>query len=286
MNDRGRAQGPAPDTTPTTGSSQSLPLGANNWPDDHLLHAALDLAGKGWAVLPCNERSGINAKAPYLAHGFHDASTDPEAIAAWWRHWPPALIGCPIPDTLLVLDIDPRNGGSYEAVTEALGPLPPTLTCWSGRADNGRHLYFRRPACKVSSAALPVGVDLKTNGYCIVPPSRHPATGFPYYWDPREPAALTARAVTALRPKLRLIASHGRFTAPGGLGGLAGAVANAADGNRNKILYWACRRAVEGGAVRLADLQQLIDAAAATGLSTDEAERTATSALKGAGVMA
>jgi hypothetical protein len=246
-----------------------------------MVAAALELAGKGWAVLPCRERPGVGAKAPYLTHGFHEASTDPDVIAAWWRRWPYALIGCPVPETLLVLDIDPRNGGSYDALTDALGPLPPTLTSWSGRADNGRHLYLRRPACKVASAALPVGVDLKTNGYCIVPPSRHPDTGHPYYWERHDPAALPARAVAALRPKLRLVTPLGRFTAPGGISGLVGAVANAAEGNRNKALYWACRRAIEGGAGRLEDLRQLVDAATSSGLTTEEAERTAESALKG-----
>jgi hypothetical protein len=248
---------------------------------DNVLDAALELAGKGWTVLPCKERPGPGAKSPYLVHGFHEASADSAVIAGWWRRWPSALIGCPVPDSLLVLDIDPRNGGSYEALTAVLGPLPPTLTVWSGRADDGRHLYFRRPACKVSSAALPVGVDLKTNGYCIVPPSRHPDTRHPYYWESHETAPLPARAVAALRPKLRLVTPLGRIAAPGDIGGLVGAVANAAEGNRNKALYWACRRAIEGGASRLEDLRQLVDAATATGLTVEEAERTAESALKG-----
>ena len=71
-----------------------------------------------------------------------------------------------------------------------------------------------------------------------------------------------------------------------GCGGLVGAVTSAPEGKRNKVLYWACRRAIEGGADRLADLQQLVDAATSSGLAGDEAENTAKSALNGAGVVA
>jgi hypothetical protein len=43
------------------------------------------------------------------------------------------MIGARVPDSLLVIDIDPRNGGSLEALTNQVGALPETLTAWSGR---------------------------------------------------------------------------------------------------------------------------------------------------------
>lgn len=254
-----------------------------------MLDAAIDLAGHGWAVFPCYGH-GARAKAPRTAHGFHDASRDPDLIAEWWRRWPDALIGAPVPDTLLVLDIDPRHGGSREALEATLGPLPDTLTAWSGRGDGGGHLYYLRPGGRLTSTRLPEGVDLKhRGGYCILPPSLHPATGQPYRWEHRPVAVLPPRAQLALRPAVRLhvVASGRRLDR---IDNLARVVLDAAEGNRNGALYWACRRAIDDGATSLADLQPLIDAAHSRGLTVTrrgmtEAEVTAESALRGARVV-
>lgn len=260
-----------------------------------ILDAALELVGNGWAVLPCLER-GSKAKAPYLTHGYNDASTDSQLIASWWTRWPSSLIGVRA-DSLLCLDIDPRHGGTHDALENTLGPLPDTLTCWSGRGDGGCHLYYRRPAEQIASTRLPDGVDVKQagRGYTIAPPSRHPATGQPYRWESRPVADLPAAALRALRPKPRPIAVV-RYTSPGGLTGLSRAVATAVDGKRNKITYWACRRAIDTGARSLADLAPIIAAAHTAGLTgprrasdgraVTEAERIALSALQGAGVSA
>jgi hypothetical protein len=107
---------------------------------------------------------------------------DPDQIKLWWTKWPNAMIGAAVPESLLVIDIDPRNGGSLQALTDLVGALPETLTAWSGRNDCGHHLYFLRPPGPLTSTRLPEGIDLKINGYCIVPPSIHPATGLPYRW--------------------------------------------------------------------------------------------------------
>jgi hypothetical protein len=70
---------------------------------------------------------------------------DPDQIKLWWTKWPNAMIGAAVPESLLVIDIDPRNGGSLQALTDLVGALPETLTAWSGRNDCGHHLYFLRP---------------------------------------------------------------------------------------------------------------------------------------------
>ena len=158
-----------------------------------LLAEALDLAAAGWAVFPCKWQ-GDDGKAPLTRNGHLEATRDPEQITRWWTRWPLAMIGAPVPISMLVLDIDPRNGGILDALTAAAGPIPPTLTAWSGRNDGGRHLYFLRPAGRLTSTKLPTGVDLKVNGYCIVPPSLHPATFQPYRWDQRPAAELPPRA--------------------------------------------------------------------------------------------
>jgi hypothetical protein len=75
-----------------------------------------------------------------------------------------------VPAGCIVLDPDPRKGGTVAALEEANGgPLPKTLTTWTGRNDGGCHLYFIRPAGRLTSTRLPKGVDLKANGYVIVP---------------------------------------------------------------------------------------------------------------------
>jgi Bifunctional DNA primase/polymerase, N-terminal len=73
---------------------------------------------------------------------------DPDQIKAWWIRWPNATIGARVPESLLVIDVDPRNGGSLAELESLTGPLPATLTAWSGRDDGGRHLYFRRPLAR------------------------------------------------------------------------------------------------------------------------------------------
>jgi len=86
-----------------------------------ILNAALELAAAGWAVFPCIETKGDDEKAPYTTNGFHDASTDPAKITRWWTRWAYAMIGAPVPAECIVLDPDPRKGGTVAALEEANG---------------------------------------------------------------------------------------------------------------------------------------------------------------------
>ncbi|WP_162616450.1 bifunctional DNA primase/polymerase [Xylanimonas allomyrinae] len=243
-----------------------------------MLNSALDLAAQGWAVLPCRE-AGSTAKAPYLRHGFHEASRDPGVIRAWWERWPHAMIGAPVPETLLVLDVDPRNGGSRTELEDVLGPLPHTLTVTSGRGDGGQHLYFLRPVGQVVSARLPAGIDLKVSGYCIVPPSLHPATGRPYVWNDALPVALPARALAALRPAPRPRPRPSRPGSADRFAGLVRAVGSASVGGRNAALFWAACRAVDEDAPEQV-FDDLAAAALSAGLTEREAHRTIDSARR------
>lgn len=235
-----------------------------------MLDYALGYAAKGWAVFP------LNGKEPRTLHGHLDATTDTDAIRRWWRMWPDANIGAPVPAPLVVVDIDPRNGGSMEALPE----LPPTMTAWSGRMDGGRHFYFLRPAgVRLTGTRLPAGVDLKVNGYLVMPPSIHPATGHPYTWQvpvdqpaARLPGALRELLEAPPRPALRVL-SGGASSADG----LVRVVREATAGGRNDALFWAACRAAEEG--RLDEVApQLRDAAIATGLDEREVDRTLDSA--------
>jgi hypothetical protein len=238
-------------------------------------HEALDLAAKGWAVFPCREH-GDGAKAPYTLRGFKDATTDADVIRWWWGRWPEAMIGASVPSSVVVFDIDPRKGGSYEALVERFGALPETLTAWSGRCDGGRHLYFRRPPGTPSSRNVPPGIDLKVNGYCIVPPSIHPETGLPYVWEEREVADLPPAAVAALCP--RSVPGFGRQSVKSGDGShLVRWLDRFPVHGINNALYWAACRAEENGI--LEDLyERLIAKAVELGESEPAARRTVESA--------
>ncbi len=246
--------------------------------------AALELATAGWFVFPCHESDGSRslAKAPRTPHGHLDATRDPRIIDAWWIRWAIAMIGAPVPEALLVLDIDPRNGGSLETLEALTGPLPATLTTWSGRNDGGRHLYFRRPMALLTGALLPAGIDLKINGYCILPPSLHPATGQPYRWEKHDPALVPSRLRELLRPLPVRPQMTGRRIPRGSC--LVHFVERLEPGHRNSGLFWAACRAAEDGVLGQIEAE-LVLAAVSTGLHESEARRTVASASRTVGAV-
>jgi hypothetical protein len=76
---------------------------------------------------------------------------------------------------LLIVDVDPRNGGdeTLEDLEVELGKLPPTVTVLTGGA--GRHLYFSFPGQGIRGS-LGAGVDLLGDGKLVVAPgSLHPS---------------------------------------------------------------------------------------------------------------
>src|SRR5699024_2226575 len=101
-----------------------------------MLDAAHALAAQGWPVFPCWPH-GAKAKAPMTAHGLQDATCAPTPLQKWWGRLPHALIGAALPESLIVLDLAPRHGGTLDALEAVTGPLPATLTVWSGRGDGG-----------------------------------------------------------------------------------------------------------------------------------------------------
>lgn len=149
--------------------------------NDHLPlpRAASRYAARGWYIFPLGPRG----KKPLVdgGRGFHDASCDPDIVAAWWRATPDANIGlAPGRSGLLVLDVDGPDG---EAAAGALGLRDvSTLTCTTGRAEGGRHLYFAHPGFPIGNFALAVRLDVRCDrGYVVVPPSIHPS-GALYRW--------------------------------------------------------------------------------------------------------
>jgi putative DNA primase/helicase len=149
--------------------------------------AALDIAGRGWPVFPC-QWQGEGRKRPLTEHGLKDATTDILIITAWWTRWPEALIGIPTGSAIgaVVLDIDVKDdrANGYDTLDDlgcAILPDTPMVHTASG----GLHLYFAIPARGLRNTGgsrgrgIGPGLDWRGDGgYVIVPPSNG------YIWDP------------------------------------------------------------------------------------------------------
>ena len=143
------------------------------------LSAALAYAKGGLRVFP------TAGKVPRTPRGHLDATTDAVTIAECWARWPEAGIGLAChPSGIVVVDVDPRHGGddALHELEQAHGVLPETWVSETGGRDRGVHYFFRVPVnVMLRDRPLAQGVDLKCNGYVIVPPSRHPM-GRRYVW--------------------------------------------------------------------------------------------------------
>jgi hypothetical protein len=158
-------------------------LGANVIDATDIGTHAIEYAIRNWAVLPL--RGKIPAIPKELGgHGVLDATTDLVTVAVWWAgKYKGANIGARVPESMFVLDVDPRHGGdaTIAALQDRYGQLPQTLTTVSGRGDGGVHLFYRRPPGELSAKRLGPGIDIKTStGYVVLPRSIHPDTGQPY----------------------------------------------------------------------------------------------------------
>jgi putative DNA primase/helicase len=158
---------------------------------DSRLEAALAYAAAGVRVLPihsvrdgacsCTRRDcGSPGKHPRTARGLNDATTEQPIIRSWWEQWPDSNVGIATGGAggLVVLDVDPRNGGN-ESLRELirLGALPATLHVRTG--GDGLHYYLGHPGGKIRSKKgfLP-GLDLQADGsYVVAPPSGHVSGG-------------------------------------------------------------------------------------------------------------
>lgn len=174
------------------------------------LAAALCYAGFGWSVFPAagavGERCSCRredcdrpAKHPLTRHGLHEATTDRDQLARWWRRWPEANVAIATGE-VVVIDIDPASGGweSLALLIDESWRLPPTATAVTG--GGGAHLYYLAPSHELrnTAGALPgvpgrlPGIDLRAaGGYVIAPPSRH-ASGRPYWWVKSPPFVAAA----------------------------------------------------------------------------------------------
>jgi len=106
-------------------------------------------------------------------------------LRAWWRWWPDANVGVVAGTVsgIVVLDIDPRNGGdaSLASLDTRWGKHDATVESITG--GEGRHLWFGT-ADRLPTGPVAPGCDLKGEGGIVVaPPSLH-MTGGRYRWRP------------------------------------------------------------------------------------------------------
>lgn len=152
-------------------------------------NAALDYADRGWHVLPLRPR-GKEPLGRLVHHGKDDATADLPTVLRWWTAEPRANVGIVAgPSGLLILDVDPRNGGDdhLHDLERELGPLPETVRAQTG--GGGEHYLFRHPGGilvgKLAPRGVPLkdaGVDVQDHKYIVAAPSIHPS-GNPYEWD-------------------------------------------------------------------------------------------------------
>lgn len=208
--------------------------------------AAAVYAEENFRIFPLRGKVPLIPKAAG-GNGVLDATDDPDQIAEWWTKWPTANIGAAIPPTMCVVDVDPRHDGEVTWQRLSAGRQVHTATVLTGRMDGGKHLWLRKPDGPIRTTLGP-GVDVKRwGGYVVLPPSIHPDTGMPYRWaNPGTPVAVCPTWLAELlrvpvRPAAPPVATPGCWAADGVLR----LMANAPVGERNRVLFWACCRAVE-----------------------------------------
>jgi hypothetical protein len=137
---------------------------------------ALAYARFGWLVLP------LRGKRPLTMHGVHDASSDPEQIARWWRGHLDANIGvaCGAASGIDVIDVDGEAGRATLADLEATqGALPATPRQVTG--SGGLHVVFaydRRVRSATACAACRASIRAPTAATSSSARASTPVAGF------------------------------------------------------------------------------------------------------------
>lgn len=256
---------------------------------------ALSYAARGWRVFPCV----AGGKRPLTPNGFKSATTHEGVIEDWWRRNPTANIGLAIPEGMVVLDFDPRNGApGLEAFAHTKAVRTPS---------GGVHLYYTVPGYEGEyRGTFSTGVDVKApgKGYVLLPPSIISWGGgnlaqYVFIDDcravdipewvltriKREPRGEVGFSAAALEPSYFPWDEGTRY----GLAALNNACARLLEtdnGERNKRLFMETKdllRLVNGGELRVGTLSQLRDAAIKAGLTYDEVAGTMKSAADSVG---
>jgi hypothetical protein len=159
----------------------------------------------GGASLACSCPRGPScdrpAKHPLVRHGVKQATTDPQVIGRWWRHWPQANVGLATGIVFDALDVDgPAGLAALHQLPGAAGlRLPGPLVATGG---GGWHAWFRPTGLGNRPPRCLEHVDWRGIGGCVLaPPSRH-ISGAAYRWLRTLDQAPLPEVPTALRELL------------------------------------------------------------------------------------
>jgi hypothetical protein len=112
-------------------------------------------------------------KTPLTANGCKDATTDPEIIKAWWRRWPCADPAWALRGTVVVVDIDIKNGKNGYRDFERLNGCGPhdVETPTTSTPSGGLQLFYSATKPHRNRVAIDgSGIDLRTvGGYVVLP---------------------------------------------------------------------------------------------------------------------
>jgi Bifunctional DNA primase/polymerase, N-terminal len=244
---------------------------------DATLRQALAYAARSWPVFPCH----LGQKTPATAHGYRDATTDPEQITAWFGrnpHWNLAIAtGTPGPD---VLDVDEHGpaGNGYAAFAKLnRAGLLNSAAVYVRTPSGGLHAYFRGSDQRNGHLATH-HLDFRSRGgYVLAPPSLIDGKPYQLIRTVEADGGLDWAKVTGLLEPRRQT-QRPRLASDRDLSHLARWVASQAEGNRNAGLFWAANRALEADPA--ADLSPLAAAARRVGLDDKEITRTLDSARR------
>lgn len=141
---------------------------------NNLLNNALFYHSLGWSIVPIKSKS----KIPLIEwRQYKNQIASEKEIIKWWSKFLDANIGIVTGQVskLIVVDIDPRNGGSDKEFKR-------TITVKSKTGGGGFHFYFQYEDGISCLTGIKLGIDIKADGGIVIaPPSLH-ESGVPYQW--------------------------------------------------------------------------------------------------------
>lgn len=175
-----------------SGSCEAHLVGCPDYPNPCAIKPKLELANeyiaRGWRIIPIEPKK----KKPPMLKWQHLATSDPNQVLEWWgEKYDDHGIGVAMGSAsgVFVLDVDVAGDKvgdeTLRELTDSYGPLPDTATVITG--SGGTHYYFTYPErleIKTDTAGklLGSGLDVKTTGQCVAPPTIHP-NGQRYEWE-------------------------------------------------------------------------------------------------------
>ena len=127
---------------------------------------------------------GKHPFTPFAPHGLKDATVERDVIRGWFRehYW---LNYGVLTDKLLVIDVDPRNGGDQAWAAMSAQPTRAVPHSWRVRTGGGgEHVMFKN-TLGIRCGDLDRGIEIKAKGGYVVGPACLHESGRRYEWQPQ-----------------------------------------------------------------------------------------------------